>query len=111
VLETVVEIGEAGASRAEIAARLGPECKAESLRVPLKKLVDRGLLERRMRGRYWPAKDWPQVLDRERTLTGEKLSENLDRAQYERDREAHRQYLAEKAMREGGAQGHPLTRG
>lgn len=96
VLEMVVKCGESGASPRELAAMLGTGTKPESLRAPLKKLVDRGLLERRVRGRYWAAASWPHMLDRERTLTGEKKAENLDRAQYEREREAYRQHLAEK---------------
>lgn len=99
VLEEVVDCP--GASRGELAARLGK--KPDSLSRPLKKLVDRGLLERGAKGRYRPAQDWERVLDRERTLTGEKLAENLDRAAYEREREAYRLHLEEKKRREGGA--------
>ena len=92
VLEAVVDCP--GASRRELAARLGKE--PDSLSRPLKKLVDRGLIERRARGRYRPAEGWERALDRERTLTGEKLAERLDEQQYERERQAHREYLAEK---------------
>jgi DNA-binding transcriptional ArsR family regulator len=83
-----------GASRAELAERLG--VKPDSLSRPLKKLVDRGLVERGGRGSYRPAEDWPQVLERERLLGGERLAENLDRAQYEREREAYRRRLVER---------------
>lgn len=100
VLEEVVECP--GASRGELAAKLGK--KSDSLSRPLKKLVDRGLLERGAKDRYWPAEDWEHALDRERTLTGEKLAESLDRAAYEREREAYWQHLAELAAekRTGG---------
>ena len=92
VLEAVVECP--GVSRAELAARLGK--KPDSLSRPLKKLVDRGLIERCGKGRYRPTDNWQQVLDRERTFSGEKLTERLDEQQYEREREAYRQYLAHK---------------
>ena len=92
VLEVVVECP--GASRGELAAKLG--VKPESLSRPLKKLVDRELIERCGKGHYRPTGDWQQKLDRERTLTGEKLAERLDEQQYEREREAYRLYLAEK---------------
>ena len=92
VLEAVVECP--GVSRAELAAKLGK--KADSLSRSLKKLVDRGLIERCGKGRYRPTDNWQQLLDRERALTGEKRAERLDEQQYEREREAHRQYLAEK---------------
>ena len=45
---------------------------------------------------YYTALVWQQVLGRERTLTGEKLTERLDEQQYEREREAYQRYLAEK---------------
>ena len=92
VLEAVVECP--GVSRAELAAKLGKE--ADSLSRPLKKLVDRGLIERCGKGRYRPTDNWQQLLDRERTLTGEKRAERLDEQQYGREREAYRQYLAHK---------------
>ena len=96
VLEAVVECP--GVSRGELGARLGK--KPDSLSRPLKKLVDRGLIERCGKGRYRPTDNWQQVLDRERTFSGEKLTERLDEQQYEREREAYRQYLAHK---EGGS--------
>jgi len=40
--------------------------------------------------------NWVGALDRERTLTGEKRAENLDRAGHERQREAYRMWLSEK---------------
>jgi DNA-binding transcriptional ArsR family regulator len=92
VLEAVVECP--GVSRGELAAKLGK--KPDSLSRPLKKLVDRGLIERCGKGRYRPTDNWRQLLDRERTLTGEKRAERLDEQQFERDREAYRQYLAHK---------------
>jgi len=81
-------------SRGELAAKLGK--KPDSLSRPLKKLVDRGLIERCGKGHYRPTDDWQQKLERERTLTGEKLAERLDEQQYEREGEAYRLYLAEK---------------
>jgi DNA-binding MarR family transcriptional regulator len=92
VLEAVVECP--GVSRAELAAKLGK--KPDSLSRPLKKLADRELIERCGKGHYQTAEDWQQRLERERTLTGEKLAERLDEQQYEREREAYRRYLAEK---------------
>ena len=92
MLEAVVE--SPGVSRGELGAKLGK--KPDSLSRPLKKLVDRGLIERCGKGRYRPTDDWQQLLDRERTLTGEKRAERLDEQQFERDREAYRQYLAHK---------------
>ncbi len=92
VLEEVVDCP--GESRQDLAARLGK--KPDSLSRPLKTLVDRGLVERRTKGRYWPAEDWERALNRERTLTGEKLAEKLDEQQYEREREAYRQHIAER---------------
>jgi DNA-binding MarR family transcriptional regulator len=92
VLEAVVECP--GLSRAELAAKLGKT--PDSLSRPLQKLVDRELIERCGKGRYRPTNDWQQKLERERTLTGEKLAERLDEQQCERKREGYRRYLAEK---------------
>jgi DNA-binding transcriptional ArsR family regulator len=66
VLEAVVECP--GASRSELAATLGK--KPDSLSRPLKELVERGLIERSRKGRYWLTNNWQDALDRERTLTG-----------------------------------------
>ena len=90
VLEAVVECP--GVSRSELAAKL--DVKPDSLSRSLKKLVDRDLIERPRKGRYRPADNWQHALDRERTLTGEKLAERLDEQGYAREREAYRQYLA-----------------
>jgi DNA-binding MarR family transcriptional regulator len=92
VLEAVVECP--GVSRGELAAKLGK--KPDSLSRPLKKLVVRQLIERCGKGHYRPTDDWQQRLERERTLTGEKLAERLEEQQYEREREAYRRYIAEK---------------
>lgn len=43
---------------------------------------------------------WIEALDRERMRSGEKLAENLDRQQHERERERYRQWLAEKQREE-----------
>jgi hypothetical protein len=45
--------------------------------------------------------DWLDALDRERTLSGEKLAGNLDRQRHEREREAYRQHLAEREQSGG----------
>jgi DNA-binding MarR family transcriptional regulator len=92
VLEAVVECP--GVSRAELAAKLGK--KPDSLSRQLQMLVDRGLIERCGKGHCRPTDDWQQKLERERTLTGEKLAERLDEQHYEREREAYRRYLAHK---------------
>jgi len=83
-----------GVSRGELAVRLGK--KPDSLSRSLKKLVARGLIERCGMSRYRPTDDWQQKLERELTLTGEKLAERLDEQHYEREREAYRRYLAHK---------------
>lgn len=92
VLEAVVDCP--GGSRGDLAARLGK--KPDSLSRPLKKLVDRGLVRRRTKGRYWPAENWRRVLERERVLGGEDKAERLDERRYEREMKEHRQHLAEK---------------
>jgi DNA-binding MarR family transcriptional regulator len=92
VLEAVVQCP--GVSRGELAVRLGK--KPDSLSQSLKKLVARGLIERCGKSRYRPTDDWQQKLERELTLTGEKLAERLDEQHYEREREAYRRYLAHK---------------
>ncbi len=96
LLEAVVDCG-AEVSRAELCERLGS--KPNTLGKHLKVLVDRGLVERTEGGRYRPADDWERVLDRERTLGGEKKAENLDRQRYQIQREAYRLYLEEKRRR------------
>jgi hypothetical protein len=53
-------------------------------------------VENRIRGRYWPVEGWQHVLDRVRTMSGEKLAENLAQQRDEREREAYRRHLAEK---------------
>jgi len=58
--------------------------------------VHRGLIERCGKGSYRPTDEWRRALDRERTLTDEKVAERLDELPYEREREAYRRYLAEK---------------
>ena len=49
----------------------------------------------------WLRLGWTEALERERTLSGEKRAENLDRAEYERQREAYRLYLSETATNLG----------
>ena len=83
-----------GVSRGVLATMLGK--KPDSLSRPLKKLKDRGLIDRVRKGRYWPTDNWQHALDRERMLTGEKLAERLDEQLYERERESYRHYLAHK---------------
>lgn len=94
VLEQVVECP--GASRRELAARLGPGRKPETLKRPLQQLREAGLVENRVRGRYWAVEDWQHALDRVRTMSGEKLAENLAQQRDEREREAYRRHLVEK---------------
>ncbi len=96
VLEQVVECP--GACRRELAERLGPGRKPETLRRPLRKLLDLGLVER-VGGGYRPVEDWEHVLDRERTISGEKKAENLARQRDEREQDAYRLYLEEKRRR------------
>lgn len=97
VLEQVVECP--GVSRQEIAANMGPHRNPETLKRPLRQLRDAGLVENRVRGRYWPVGNWQQVLDRVRTMAGEKLAENLAQQRDEREREAYRRHLAQKKNR------------
>ena len=92
VLEKVVGRGETGIGRGELAGELGK--KPESLRRSLKRLVDLGLIERLRRGTYRAVKNWRRVLERERVMSGEARSENLDRAAYARQRERFREVLA-----------------
>ena len=94
VLEQVVECP--GASRQEIAASMGSNRTPETLKRPLRQLRDVGLVENRVRGRYWPVDNWQQVLDRVRTMSGEKLAENLAQQRDERERESYRLHLAQK---------------
>ena len=95
VLERVVECP--GLSRQELATRLGPGRKPETLKRPLKQLREAGLVENGgVRGRYWPVEGWQHVLDRVRTMSGERLAENLAQKRDEREREAYRRHLAEK---------------
>ncbi len=96
VLEQVVECP--GACRRELAERLGPGRKPETLRRPLRKLLDLGLVER-VGGGYRPVEDWEHVLDRERTISGEKKAENLARQRDEWEQDAYRLYLEEKRRR------------
>jgi len=93
VFEAVLECG-GGVSRAELAGRLG--AKPNTLGKHLRKLVDRNLLERRSRGRYWPAENWERALDKQRLKHGELEAEDKDRRRYEEDRKQHRERLAQK---------------
>jgi len=94
VLEKVVERGETGIGRGELAGELGK--KPESLRRSLKRLVELGLIERLRRGTYRAVQNWRRVLERERVMSGEAKSENLDRAAYARQRERFREVLARR---------------
>jgi hypothetical protein len=94
VLEQIIEWP--GSRREELAESLEPERKPESLKRPLKQLREAGLVENGgVRGRYWPVEGWQHVLDRVRTMSGEKLAENLAQQRDEREREAYRRHLAE----------------
>jgi putative DNA primase/helicase len=92
ILREVVE--SPGITRKEIGCRLGRT--GESLKDALRRLRDLGLVENPVRGRYRPASDWRRVLDRERTMTGEKKAERLQEAKHECEREAYRYHLEEQ---------------
>jgi len=99
ILEKVVAGGDAEITRGELAEWLNK--KPESLKRPLRRLVGAGLIERLRMGTYRAAKDWRRRLERERVMSGEAKVERLDRAAYEREREAFMMWLAER-KREAG---------
>jgi Bifunctional DNA primase/polymerase, N-terminal/Primase C terminal 1 (PriCT-1) len=86
LLTTVVECP--GVSRKELAQRLGR--KPESLRAPLKWLVEAGLLLRVSHGRYAVPEDFAQRVDDAREMAGEPLADRLQIARHEREREGYR---------------------
>jgi DNA-binding transcriptional ArsR family regulator len=75
-------------SRKELASRLGK--KPESLRVPLKWLVDAGLLERVSRGVYGVADDVHRRVEDAREIAGEPQADRLQIARHDRERDAYR---------------------
>jgi DNA-binding transcriptional ArsR family regulator len=86
ILHAMVECG-TDLSRAELAERLGR--KPESLRAPLKWLVDAGLLERVRHGRYAVPGDLDRRVDDARELGGEP---EADRAQIREHNDQRRKY-------------------
>jgi hypothetical protein len=77
-----------GASRSELARRLGR--KPESLKKPLKWLVDAGLLVRTGWGRYDLAEDFSGRLDDQRELGREPEADRLQMARHNRERDGYR---------------------
>jgi hypothetical protein len=75
-------------SRKELASRLGK--KPESLRAPLKWLVDAGLLERVSRGVYGVADDVQRRVEDAREIAGEPQADRLQIARHDRERDAYR---------------------
>lgn len=94
VLEKVVGSGERDITRKELAGLLNK--RPDDLKRPLKKLLEAGLIERPRRGTYRAAENWRRVLERERVMSGERRSQNLDRAVYERERDRFRDVLAKR---------------
>lgn len=87
LLEKIVE--SPGESRKGLACQLGR--KPESLKKPLKKLLDRDLIERVGHGRYRPVDDLEQAIDRERLLSGEKKADSRDERLFEEERLRYRE--------------------
>ena len=92
VLEKIVEAGDDGITRAALAENLRKS--PETLKKQLKKLLDLGLVERPKKGTYRVVEDWEKVLERERVMSGERKSERLDEAQYQRDRLGYAEWRA-----------------
>jgi hypothetical protein len=87
ILHKLVECDHA-LSRKELASKLGK--KPESLRVPLKWLVDVGLLERVSRGVYAVADDLQRRVEDARQISGEPEADRLQIARHDRERDAYR---------------------
>jgi hypothetical protein len=75
-------------SRKELASRLGK--KPESLRVPLKWLVDAGLLRRVGHGVYAVADNVQRRVEDVREIAGEPQADRLQIARHDRERDAYR---------------------
>jgi Bifunctional DNA primase/polymerase, N-terminal/Primase C terminal 1 (PriCT-1) len=91
ILHAMVECG-GHLSRAEIAARLGKE-KAESLRAPLRWLVDQGLLERPSHGVYTAPADLARRVENARELGREPEADRLQMQRHDRERDAYRRKI------------------
>lgn len=87
ILHKLVEC-DATLSRKELASRLGK--KPESLRAPLKWLVDAGLLKRISRGVYGVADDVQRRVEDAREIAGEPEADRLQIARHDRERDAYR---------------------
>lgn len=86
ILHKLVECG--SLSRKELASRLGK--KPESLRAPLKWLVDAGLLCRLGRGVYDVPADLRERVEDAREISGEPQADRLQIARHDRERDAYR---------------------
>jgi hypothetical protein len=86
ILHKVVECG--SLSRKELASRLGK--KPESLRAPLKWLVEAELLERVSRGVYDVPDDIRERVEDARQISGEPEADRLQIARHDRERDAYR---------------------
>ena len=98
ILTPLAECGEAGElSRAEIAARLGR--KPDSMRAPLRWLVEAGLLERTRHGHYALPADFARRVEDARELGREPESDRLQIARHDRERDGYRKRHGEKPQR------------
>jgi len=98
ILHALVECGEAGElSRATIAATLGR--KPESLRAPLRWLVEAGLLERTRHGHYALPADFARRVEDARALGREPEADRLQIARHDRERDSYRNRRHEKPQR------------
>jgi len=98
ILHALVECGEAGElSRATIAATLGR--KPESLRAPLRWLVEAGLLERTRHGHYALPADFARRVEDARALGREPEADRLQIARHDRERDSYRNRRHEKSQR------------
>jgi hypothetical protein len=86
ILQTVVDCG-GEVSRAALAERLGR--KPDSMRKPLRELVDAGLLVKPRRGYYDVPEDLPEQLDNARELGKEPEADRLQIADHNRQRQAY----------------------
>jgi hypothetical protein len=86
ILKTLVECG--SLSRKELAAKLGR--KPESLRAPLKWLVDAGLVCRLSRGVYDVPDDLRERVEDAREISGEPEADRLQISRHDRERDAYR---------------------
>ena len=87
ILHKLVECDDS-LSRKELASRLGK--KPESLRAPLKWLVDAGLLHRVGRGVYVVDEDLQRRVEDVRQISGEPEADRLQIARHDRERDAYR---------------------